>query len=335
MKRPVFVLGCPRSGTTLLYSLLLAAGGFAVYRKETYFYDLVRRFPELKTAQSQQRFMKQFLQGYLGKVPGLDVEPFVRRALSLSTRRNDFLPLLMSGIASAQHADRWIEATPAHLLYMDDIRESVPDALFVHVVRDGRDCALSNTGQHWISTLPWDRGRRLGVAALFWEWFVRTGRALGRGHRDYLEVQFEELIARPRETLGQIGTFIDHDLDYDRMLQNPMHSMRVPNTSFQEDRKGGEFNPVGRWRTKCSAEDLRLCEILVGPYLRELGYSLALPEEQRRRDLRAHVMRAFYLRYFATKHWLKARTPVGRFMTRTSQWAQQPREGEQPLFGMS
>ena len=41
MKRPVFVVGCPRSGTTLLYSMLVAAGGFAFYRKETYFYDLV------------------------------------------------------------------------------------------------------------------------------------------------------------------------------------------------------------------------------------------------------------------------------------------------------
>ena len=41
MKRPVFVVGCPRSGTTLLYSMLLAAGGFTVYRKETYFYDVL------------------------------------------------------------------------------------------------------------------------------------------------------------------------------------------------------------------------------------------------------------------------------------------------------
>ena len=40
MKRPVFVVGCPRSGTTLLYSMLVASGGFAFYRKETYFYDL-------------------------------------------------------------------------------------------------------------------------------------------------------------------------------------------------------------------------------------------------------------------------------------------------------
>ena len=50
MQRPVFVVGCPRSGTTLLYSMMMAAGGFAAYRKETYFYDLISRFPDLSRA---------------------------------------------------------------------------------------------------------------------------------------------------------------------------------------------------------------------------------------------------------------------------------------------
>ena len=61
----------------LLYSMLIAAGGFAVYRKETYFYDLIRR--DLSRPSSQQQFTAQFLDGYLGKVPGLDVRPSSRR----------------------------------------------------------------------------------------------------------------------------------------------------------------------------------------------------------------------------------------------------------------
>ena len=47
MHRPVFIVGCPRSGTTLLYSMLVAAGGFACYRKETHFYAIAPRFPDL------------------------------------------------------------------------------------------------------------------------------------------------------------------------------------------------------------------------------------------------------------------------------------------------
>src|SRR5262245_15020888 len=249
MKRPVFVVGCPRSGTTLLYSMLVAAGGFAVYRKETFFYDLLPRFPELATARSQQRFRREFLQGYLGKVPGLDVEPFVTAALEKCKKAGDFLPRLMSGIAAAQNMDRWIEATPVHVLCMPDIKRYVPDALFIHVVRDGRDSALSLDRQRWMPILPWDRSRRVGVAALFWEWMVCTGIAYGRRHPSYyMEVRFEDLISEPRETLNRVGRFLDHDVDFERLQQNPVHAMNHPNTSFREEPAGSGFNPVGRWK---------------------------------------------------------------------------------------
>ena len=332
MRRPVFVVGCPRSGTTLLYSLLVAAGGFAVYRKETYVYDLAPRFPDLTTTRSQQRFMRQFLQGYLGKVPGLDVEPFVRTALGQCRTPGEFLPLLMNAISSAQQMERWIEATPAHVKYLHEIKRTVPDALFVHVIRDGRDCALSIESQGWIPTLPWDRGRRLGVAALFWEWMVRMGRTYGRDHpADYCELRFEDLIADPRATLQTVARFIDHDLDYDRIRQNPVHAMKVPNTSFREERGHSDFNPVGRWKATDSREDVRLVEMLVGPFLEQLGYALAYSTPAERRQVRVRLMRALYMRHFATKHWLKAHTPLGRFTTSTSVWAEQPRGGEKPL----
>ena len=101
MKRPVFVVGCPRSGTTLLYSMLVAAGGFAFYRKETYFYDLAPRFPRLASARARQDFLDRFLAGYLGRVPGLDVVPIARRAIDQSRTTVEFLPRLMFTTTSA------------------------------------------------------------------------------------------------------------------------------------------------------------------------------------------------------------------------------------------
>ena len=47
MKRPLFVVGCPRSGTTVLYSMLVASGGFAFYRKETHLFVVAHRYPNL------------------------------------------------------------------------------------------------------------------------------------------------------------------------------------------------------------------------------------------------------------------------------------------------
>jgi hypothetical protein len=332
MKRPIFVVGCPRSGTTLVYSMLVGAGGVAVYRKETYFYDLVHRFPSLATERAQRQFGRAFMSGYLGKVPGLDVEPLIGDALRRCTTPGEFLPLLMESIAAVQQMDRWVEGTPAHVLYMKRITRDVPDALFVHVIRDGRDCALSNLGYDWTPALPWDKGRRLGVAALFWEWMVRSGRAYGRRHPDrYLDVRFEDLIANPRGELERIGTFVEHDLDYDRIRQNRVHAMQTPETSFPEELKSATFNPVGRWKTRCSPDDIRLCESLIGGYLQELGYPLAHGRDAARRSGRAHMMRAVYLSYFALKHRLKAHTPLGRVMTSTAVWTEQPRPDERPV----
>jgi Sulfotransferase family len=329
MKRPVFVVGCPRSGTTLVYSLLLAAGGFSVYRKETYFYDQLPRYPQLSTDRQRQRFLSEYLAGYLGRVPGLDVAPLVERALEQSRRAADFLPLLMDSITRAQGMIRWVEGTPAHVLHLDLITRVVPGALIVHVIRDGRDCALSNERQGWVPVLPWDRSRRVGVAALFWEWMVRAGTSFGRANpRDYVEVKFEDLVTNPRHTLRTLGSFLDHDLDYDRLRNRPIHSMHVPNTSFREERGSAEFNPVGRWQSMMSADDLDLCDVLIGHRLEELGYPRTSTRDARVGRWRARLMRTLYGTLFSSKHALKTRTPLGRVLTSPQVWHEQPRAGE-------
>jgi hypothetical protein len=333
MKRPVFVVGCPRSGTTLMYSMLVGAGGFAFYRKETYFYDQLPRFPELTTPASRARFMREFTAGYLGKVPGLDVEPLVAESLERCRRPAEFLPLLMASVTHTQQMDRWVEGTPVHVLHMDAIKRDVPDALFLHVIRDGRDCALSIARQPWHpKTWPWDRSCLVGVAALFWEWMVKAGRASRAGNSpDYLEVRFEDLVADPRASLDRIGRFIDHDLVLDRIFRNRVHAMESPNTSFGAETALEPFHPVGRWRAQQVAEDVRLCERLVGPFLETLGYVRAGPHEATISVLRAAYLRWMYAASFRLKHSIKAHTPLGRILTSDRVWTEQPRLGEPPV----
>jgi len=310
--------------------MLVAAGGFAFYRKETYFYDLAPRFPRLASARARQDFLDRFLAGYLGRVPGLDVVPIARRAIDQSRTTVEFLPRLMSAITQEQGMERWIEGTPVHVLYLDTIARAVPDALFIHVIRDGRDCALSTDRQGWAPTLSFDESRRVGVEALFWEWMVRAGRRFGRTHpRTYMEVRFEHLIDDPHAALNAVGQFIDHDLDVDRIAANPVHALKTPNTSFHEERTRGEFNPIGRWKS-ADADDIRLCESLIGRFLDELGYERALPVPSGRR-LEKLRMRATYFGMFEAKHLLKAHTPVGRFVTSTRVWNEQPKAGESPV----
>jgi hypothetical protein len=229
--------------------------------------------------------------------------------------------------------DRWIEGTPIHVLHMDAIKRDVPDALFLHVIRDGRDCALSIARQPWHpKTWPWDASRQVGVAALFWEWMVRAGRAFGATHaRDYLEVRFEDLVTDPHSTLERIGRFIDHDLALETILRSRVLAMDAPNTSFDAAGASKPFNPVGRWHALQVAEDVRLCERLIGPYLETLGYERAWRDDAGISALRAAWMRWAYMNSFRVKHAIKTHTPLGRVVTSDRVWTEQPRVGEPPV----
>ena len=72
-KAPVFVLGCPRSGTTLLYHMLLSAGDFAVYRTESNVFNLLApRFGGMRSTSDRTELMKCWLKSKLFRVSGLD-----------------------------------------------------------------------------------------------------------------------------------------------------------------------------------------------------------------------------------------------------------------------
>src|ERR1700693_3714068 len=115
----------------------------------------------------------------------------------------------MQDIARHQNVAGWADCTPEHLLYMQQIKRDIPDALFIHIIRDGRDVALSYAKQGWSHPLPWDRHDCLAVAGLYWEWLLLKGREQGnRLGADYQEVRFEDLITNPQKTLSRLGLFI-------------------------------------------------------------------------------------------------------------------------------
>jgi Sulfotransferase family len=92
----------------------------------------------------------------------------------------------------------------------------------VHIIRDGRDIALSLKKMGGFALLPWDLGQTESLVAtsLYWEWMLRKGREHGRKFpADYIEIRYEDLIGNPTEVLGKFGGFLDHDLDYDRFYR--------------------------------------------------------------------------------------------------------------------
>jgi len=319
---PVFVLGCGRSGTTLLYHMLLSAGNFAVYRVESNVINLLEpRFGDLSVDRNKLRLLEAWYNSRLYTLSGLDKEKIAAKVMSECRNGGDFLRIIMSEMARQQGVGRWADTTPEHLLHLHRIKETIPDALVIHIIRDGRDVALSTDKLGYIHRLPWDRKPSKMVAGLYWEWMVNKGRRDGRDlGADYTEVHFEELLQNPHETLARLGDFIAQPLDYDRIRQVGIGSVSAPNSSFQDGSKE-DFNPTGRWHSAYSPEELATFEALVGNTLAENGYELATKDRHalNRADLRR--MRAMYRLYFNTKLHLKAKTPLGQlFVTRDLSW---------------
>jgi Sulfotransferase family len=311
---PVFVLGCGRSGTKFLYHTLLSAGGFAVYYAESNAFNLLGlRFGNLARRANRRRLLDAYYKSMLFERTGLKPEEVDQRIMDDCRNAGDFLRIIMEAIARKQGVKRWAECTPLHLLYLPLIKKQIPGALIVHIIRDGRDVAASLHRIGWIRPLPWDRPRAFLVSAIFWRWIVGKGRRYGQQMgADYMEVHYEDLVQFPRETLARIGTFIEHDLDYDRIQSVALGSLRNPNSSFRGDGHEKESHTIGRWKTFFTAQQIGDIENVQGRLLAATGYALDPPPEKLHVPLAARFMDFLYPWYFGFKVWMKSHTPLAR-----------------------
>ncbi|HME01070.1 MAG TPA: sulfotransferase [Terriglobia bacterium] len=316
-KSPVFVVGCHRSGTNLLYDTLLSSGGFAIFRASWVVHDtLIPLAGDPRVLKNRRRLLDLWMQSGAFPRSGLEAEMIRERVLSECRTGSDFIRLVMDEVARRQGVDRWAAYNPDNVLFMPQIKRELPDALFVHIIRDGRDIAVSLTKMGGLRPLPWDKKRSELATALYWEWTVRKGRADGERIKPaYLEVHYEDLIGDPHRTLARLSEFIGHDLDYERIQNAGLGRVADPNSSFKDESKGPYFNPVNRWKSALTRVQVADLEALIGGCLQEFGYPPSTSGEERRPGPLVRLMHPVYPVFFSLKRWLKSNTPLGRLAT--------------------
>lgn len=308
-------MGCHRSGTNLLYDMLLSAGGFAIYRGYLPIYKImIPKYGSMSSRTNREKIVATWLRSKGFRRTGLGREHFSPRIENECRTGGDFIRIVLESVAQQQNAQRWAFYDPDNVLHFRRVKKDIPNALFVHIIRDGRDIALSLKKMGGFAPLPWDRSETnsLVATALYWEWMVHRGRECGQLFPEsYIEVRYEDLITTPRETLRRLGTFIDHDLDYEKIQGAGLGSLSKTNSSFREEAKE-KINPLGRWKERLSPGNVAAIESTVGNCLEENGYPLSISESQRRMRLRSSLMRAMYPAFLGSKLWLKLNTPIGR-----------------------
>jgi hypothetical protein len=297
----VFIVGCPRSGTTLLQRLLDAHPQLAVI-DETRWVD---HWCTERKGVTAEGFVTGELIARLLDFPrfaqlGLDREELEAlldgsRPLSYPS----FVSRLFDLYGSSQGKPLVGDKTPRYVRSLPTLHEFFPQARFVHLIRDGRGTSLSvvswRKAAKLARTFPTWNEHPVLTAALWWEWQVRLGCEAGAslGPRLYYEVRYEALVSDSAGELEPLCAFlglpfVEAMLRYHEGRQRPESGLSAKSAWLPPTRG------LRDWRTQMGAEDVERFEAAAGDLLDELGYPRAVPEPSAEaREVAAGVRDAF------------------------------------------
>lgn len=283
------IVGAPRSGTTLLRFILDAHPEIAIPPETGFltigatlkgkgdklrerFFHAVTNYPESSPAWPDFEISAEEFRSALEEIAPFDISEGFRAFYRLYAARFG--------------KSRWGDKTPIYCLSIDAIRRVLPEARFIHIIRDGRDVALS-LRKMWFSPGP-----EMETQAAYWRQYIEAGRQSGLGRPDYLEIRYEHLIANTTETLERVCDFLDLEFDVSMLsfhTRTPErlkeHKGRMTGSGVmvtQEQRvrqqerttQPPDVSRLDVWKREMTAEERNKFESVAGDLLAGLGYEV-------------------------------------------------------------
>lgn len=269
---PIFIVGCPRSGTTLLRNLLRSHPHLS-FPPETHFIpQIYAAYGDPANEHEARRLTNVLLQ--LRWVRRWKCR-FDETALTACRSYSAIVDELFQTWARNEGKRRWGDKTPKNVLHMHTLAAIFPQARFIHIYRDGRDVARS-----WV--LSPHGPENWYTAASQWKMLVQAGRQAGARLPAgmYTEVRYETLLNDSETTLRQVCEFLGEPFDPAILAQNviPIEKREHRVASFRPYSRGLNGQPAivrdngNKWRNTVTLERRILFESVAGDLLRELGY---------------------------------------------------------------
>jgi Sulfotransferase family len=272
----LFVVGCPRSGTTLLQRLLDAHPQLAVINETLWITREAdgRVSPELISRLFEYRRFQR-----LGMVRE-DVERLVQSNGSISYP--SFVSAVFDLYGRAQGKALVGDKSPGYVREIPALHRLWPEAKFIHIIRDGRDV--------WLSLASWKKAERsmgdfvtwaedpVATAALWWERSVRLGREAAEllGPELYHEVRYETLVAKPAQACRELCGFLG--LPYDEAMLRFFEGRTRNEPGLTSKRAWLPPTPGLRdWQTEMPPDQVERFEGTAGALLDALGYPRSCP----------------------------------------------------------
>lgn len=277
---PIFIVGVPRSGTTLLSALIAAHSGISCGPETHFFRWLSQTDPgQFLTAGAWPERAVEFVcsisrTSFFGDDRTLLIDSYDRNRQQIDAYLRAAEPSVANMLASvtepyalAAGKRRWAEKTPDHLQYLSVIREHFPSAPIVRIVRDPRDVARS------LMRMPWGT-RSFLEGLLLWRRLDEASAEFFAADDNCYTLRYEDLIASPEGELQALCKFVDEEYE-DGMLNTAdtgrqLNSRNVP-------WKAGASQPidgsrVAMWQDALGEDENVLAEAILGDRLQLYGY---------------------------------------------------------------
>lgn len=280
--RPIFLGGCPRSGTTLLRTMLHAHPDLAIPRETHFVLESFQRREEwgdLRDYANRRRLAEWIVTDTkatrFGRL-GLDPDEACERMAAAPPTLGSVLGTAFMMYSERHNAARWGDKRPMYVQELPTLMALFPDVVFVNIVRDPRAVIASMRKLGWLE--EWYDGT-IVPATLRWLTSARAGRRAARVYRSdqYLELRYEDLLTSPERNLEAICNFTGLSTAHlDAMLRFHETDNEIPEQQHQK------FHPrlnqplthdaMHSWSSQLSDEEVAFIERALRGPMAAYGY---------------------------------------------------------------
>jgi hypothetical protein len=303
-RAPIFIVGFQRSGTTLLRLMLNAHPEIAIphdsaelwldYRRR------VRDYGDLREREALLRLIDDLRAEPRIRAWGVELPREALIADPLPRGFPEVMRRFHEVYARLQGKPRWGDKNTGTLTELDQLNAMFPDCRIVHLVRDGRDCALSHASREYVYGYA-----NLLRTACEWREQVLLCRKMGAmlPAERYMELRYEDLIASPEVALRGVCRFLGLEfspamLDYHLAVER--HIPGDKRTLWPLLDRPPQVDNAYKWKRCMDRADRACFERHAGALLRELGYETLAPPVHagRLRELWYHLHGRFAWRVY-------------------------------------